>query len=372
MTMTARLLLLLTLTMTGLAVGGQAAPRWRTDLGKRSIALEELKPGGPGKDGIPALTRPKFETVAAAGKWLNGREAVIVASEGGETRLYPLQILLWHELVNDEVGGVPVLVSYCPLCNSAVVFDRRVDGKAQEFGVSGMLRDSDMVMFDRETESLWQQITGEAIVGDHTGKRLRMMPSQTVPFATAAEQYPGAKVLSRETGYERAYGRNPYVGYEFGDRLLFPVRKPALQGARMLERLVALHTEKAARAYPFPALRRRPVVEGELGGERYVVFYSDKAKSALDAEWLAASQDAGAVGVFRPVVDGRELRFQTRRDGVFLDEQTGSTWNLLGGATAGPLKGRRLEPFPHTVAFAFAWMVFRPDTEIVRPGKKGR
>src|SRR5579863_5188381 len=135
-----------------------AGGSWHTDISKRSINLNELKPGGPGKDGIPALNRPKFTSVAEAGRWLDPKEPVIVVERAADVRAYPLQILIWHELVNDQIGDTPLLISYCPLCNSAVVFDRRVAGSVYDFGVSGMLRDSDMVMFDRQTDSLWQQI----------------------------------------------------------------------------------------------------------------------------------------------------------------------------------------------------------------------
>lgn len=363
--------LVLCLLLVGPIAAGQQPSNWRTDTSKRSIELNELKPGGPGKDGIPALTNPRFESAATAGKWLSSREPVVVVASGGEARVYPLQVLLWHELANDELDGVPILVSYCPLCNSAIVFDRRVGGKPYEFGVSGMLRDSDMVMFDRETESLWQQITGEAIVGVHTGRRLPVIPSQTVPFEIAAQQYPAAKVLSRNTGFKRQYGKNPYAGYEFGNQLMFPVRPHSLKGAKLLERIVTLGGETGSRAYSFSDLRKAPVVEGEWDGSRYVILYSEKGTSALDAERLAESRNVGAVGVFSPEIDGMSLRFKFH-EGRFVDDQTGSTWNLLGGATAGPLAGKQLKPFPHAVAFAFAWLVFRPDTEIVRPAASPR
>lgn len=361
--------IILCLALTGIFATGQPVGNWRTDLSNRSIELGELKNGGPGKDGIPALANPKFETMASAAKWLDSKEPVIVITVGDETRVYPVQILIWHELVNDEIGDLPILVSYCPLCNSTVVFDRRIGGRSHGFGVSGMLRDSDMVMFDRETESLWQQITGEAIVGSHTGKRLAMIPSQTVAFDLVVQQYPAAKVMSRSTGYSREYGKNPYVGYEFGNQLMFPVRTSKLRGARLLERVVALDSKSASRAYPFSALKKAPVVQGEIDGMSYVIFFSEKSKSALDAERLADSRNVGAAGVFLPVLDGMTLSFKVR-DGSFVDDQTGSTWNLLGGAMTGPLAGKRLLPFPHTVPFAFAWLVFRPNTQIIRPDPK--
>ncbi len=182
-------------SIIALPLFGQLTGRhWRTDTSKHSVSLKELRPGGPGKDGIPALDHPKFVSVGEARKWLEAKEPLIVVQTEQEVRAYPLQILIWHELVNDWIGDTPVLISYCPLCNSAVVFDRRLGGSVYDFGVSGMLRDSDMVMYDRTTESLWQQITGEAIVGTLTGSRLTVLPSQTVSLAVLGDHFPQAKV----------------------------------------------------------------------------------------------------------------------------------------------------------------------------------
>lgn len=344
-------------------VSGQFSPgKWTTDTSRRSIELDELALGGPGKDGIPAIHDPRFVSVEDAAVWLEAKEPVIVIRQGDEVQGYPLQILMWHELVNDTVAGVPILVSYCPLCNSAVVFDRRVGGRTYEFGVSGMLRDSDMVMYDRETDSLWQQITGEGIVGAMTGQQLKMIASQTIPFRLLMEQHPDAKILSRDTGYARAYGENPYVGYESTEQLMFPARRSS--GVRLKERLVAIVRDGRAKAYPFELLRRSGVVGDEIGGDPYVIFFREGMRSALEDRVIAESRERGAATVFFPEVDGRRLTFQ-QRDGRIVDEEIGSTWNLLGVAVDGPLAGRQLTPVPHQVAFAFAWLVFQPDTEVV-------
>lgn len=337
---------------------------WRTDISKRSIALDELVSGGPPKDGIPALDFPRFETVPAAARWLGEKEPVLVVELGQDVRAYPFQILIWHELVNDQLGDRPVLVSYCPLCNSALVFDRRVRGGVLTFGVSGMLRGSDMVMFDRQTESLWQQITGEALVGSFTGTRLSIVPSQTVPFETFAKQFPNGRVLSRETGHRRPYGRSPYAGYESGQRLMFPVPVPRQARRKPLGRLLAVKCSERAKAYPLEALRNAGVVEGECAGNRFVIFFERGMRSAVDAELIRESRDAGAAGVFVPVVDSQHLSFR-RESGKIVDTQTGSTWNLWGIATEGPLAGKRLPAVEHGIYFAFAWLTFYPDTEIV-------
>ena len=343
--------------------------RWRTDLSKHSIDLKELKAGGPGKDGIPALSHPRFVTTAEARKWLDQKEPVIVV-ESGEVRAYPLEILIWHELVNDSIDDLPILISYCPLCNSAVVFDRRIGDTTYDFGVSGMVRNSDMVMFDRQTESLWQQITGEAIAGALTGQQLKILPAETISFQVVSAQFPRAKVLSRETGYARAYGQNPYVGYESSGPPIFPVTRSRMP-VPLMERIVAITETGKTKAYPFSSLRKAHVVEDAIDSTRYVILFEGGMRTAIDSARVADSRDVGAVGVFSPELDGRTLSFQYK-NGAILDHETGSTWNVLGIATDGPLAGHRLKPIEHTVAFAFAWLAFRPETEIVQPNQPVR
>jgi len=164
-----------------------AETRWRgewprTDFSKRTVALDEIDSGGPPKDGIPAIDRPRFVTPAEARGWLDPREPVIVLELNGETRAYPLQILMFHEIVNDTVGGQPVTVTFCPLCNASIVFDRRVGGAVLDFGTTGKLRKSDLVMYDRQSESWWQQFTGKGIVGRHAGATLGLRSATIGPF----------------------------------------------------------------------------------------------------------------------------------------------------------------------------------------------
>jgi hypothetical protein len=341
-----------------------SAGQWRTDLSRKSISLSELKSGGPPKDGIPAIDQPKFVPPQQAAAWLSPKEPVMVVEQAGEARAYPLQILIWHELVNDEIAGLPILVSYCPLCNSALVFDRRIEGKVYDFGVSGMLRNSDMVMYDRQTDSLWQQIGGDAIVGTLTGRKLKMVRSQTVAFDVFARHFPQGRVLSRDTGHRRAYGQNPYAGYEFGNRLLAPLSSPSPIRLAPLERVVAIEGEATSRGYTFSLLRRRGVIGDRIQDRRFVIFWEEGMVTVLDQGQIRDSRDVGAAGVFSPELDGRRLSFR-RRNGRIIDQQTGSTWNILGVAVAGPLAGKGLEPVEHGVYFAFAWLAFRPGAEIV-------
>jgi len=337
---------------------------WDTNFSKHSIDPSELLAGGPPKDGIPAVNDPDFIPPKKASRWLADNEPVILVEHNGEARAYPLQILIWHEMANDRIGDLPIVVTFCPLCNSSLVFDRRIDGEVHEFGVSGMLRNSDLVMYDRKTDSLWQQLTGEAIVGDYTGKRLKVVTSQVVPFEDFRKQFPDGKVLSRNTGHNRPYGKTPYAGYEGKRGTIFPVKLEAQVPVHPKERLVTLTGNGKSMAFPFSYLRKRQVAEDKIGGEPFVIFYEERGVSALDSERISKSKDIGSVGVFSPVVDGERLKFREKK-GNFEDKQTGSTWNLLGRAVDGPMKGKKLKPLQHGVYYAFAWLAFRPDTDVV-------
>ena len=182
---------------------------WNTNWELHTINYQDILSGGPPRDGIPSIDTPQFIDQAAAAAWLADNEPVIALEIDGDARAYPLQVITWHEIVNDTVGDVPVVVTFCPLCNSALVFDRRFQDDLFEFGVSGLLRNSDLIMYDRTTESLWQQFTGEGIVGDLAGEQLTFLPSSLVSFADFRDAFPEGVVLSRETGFNRAYGRNP-------------------------------------------------------------------------------------------------------------------------------------------------------------------
>lgn len=187
------------------------------------IEPDDIVSGGPPPDGIPAIDEPTFIRAADV-DWLDGAEPVLLLTLAGETRGYPVQIMTWHEIVNDTVGGVPVAVTYCPLCNSGVAFERQVGGRLLSFGTSGRLYADNLVMYDRQTESLWPQLTFTAAVGVLTGTKLTPHPLQAVSWDEFRAAHPGAWVLSRDTGFTRDYGHNPYVGYDNPDsRPLFPV-----------------------------------------------------------------------------------------------------------------------------------------------------
>ena len=334
---------------------------WKTDFSKRSIPLSEIFSGGPGKDGIPAIDVPVFEDIAGGDEWLDDKEQVHVVDVQGEVRAYPLAILIWHEIVNDSFNDVPVAVTYCPLCNSAITFDRRLGDRTLDFGVSGVLRHSDMIMFDRQTESWWQQLVGEAIIGELLGERLTVLPSFLVSWEDFKEAFPDGRVLSRDTGHQRQYGRNPYELYDRQTPFLF--FGEADKRLRPLDRVVVVEEGEDAVAFPLSVLEHEPVVHYTLGEQDLVVFFQFGANSALDDATVAGGRDVGAAAVYRPEADGQQLTF-TAAGETFVDDQTGSQWNLLGQAVDGPLAGAKLTPVVHGTHFWFAWAVFKPFTSV--------
>jgi len=339
---------------------------WSTDFTKASVDLGDFLGGGPPKDGIPAIDQPKFQSITEARGWLAERSPVISLSVGGTARAYPLAILTWHEIVNDTLGGVPVVVTFCPLCNTALVFERQLGGTTYDFGTTGNLRYSDLVMYDRQTESWWQQATGEAIVGELTGTRLTFLPAQVVSLAAFVAAHPTGDVLGRDTGFARSYGQNPYVGYdEVG---LPPFLFDGVVDGRLAPkaRVVTFGSGPEAIAYPFSELRKTGVATGTLEGSPVVAFWAPGVASALGPGTIGDGADVGATGVFRPAVDGRQLTFQRQggEDAPITDKETGSTWSITGRATAGSLAGSQLAPVPHGDHFWFAWAAFSPETTI--------
>lgn len=198
--------------------------------------LDDVLAGGPPKDGIPAIHDPEFETQSQASDWLDDEGLGILYKDEDEVRFYPYAVLYWHEIANDVVNGKPISVTFCPLCGSAIVFDRTVDGKVEQFGVSGKLWESNLLMYDFETESLWSQILGEAVVGEKTGQVLEILPADTLSFGEVKANFPEAEVLSKNTGFRRDYGASPYGNYETNDALYFPVTGLAGEQAEVFQK----------------------------------------------------------------------------------------------------------------------------------------
>ncbi len=340
---------------------------WNTDWSKATIDLSELRRGlaaSDPRDGIPPIDEPKLETVAEASEWLDDREPVALAEAGGEARAYPLRILTWHEVVNDELGGLPVAVTYCPLCNSAVGFEREIEGQVLTFGVSGLLRNSDLVMWDRQTESLWQQISGEGIVGELAGTQLKFVPVTLVSWETFREQFPEATVLSQDTGFGRSYGVNPYDFYDSSSRpFLFSGdvddRYPAM------ERVLAIVLNETNKAYPFSLISEEGAVNDEVAGKPIVVFWGDEdTASALSDREIAEGRAVGTGAAYSRTVDGRVLTFGPAGEDTFEDDETGTTWDLLGNGVDGPLAGEKLEPVIADTPLWFAWAAFNQGSPV--------
>jgi len=333
------------------------------------IDPDRIIDGGPAPDGIPPIDHPEF-LAARAVRFLDEREPVLAVEVRGRAKAYPLRILMWHEIVNDAVGGVPVTVTYCPLCNTGVAFRRPViGGKLLDFGTSGKLYNSNLLMYDRQTRSYWSQALGQAVVGELAGAKLRLVPALIVSWRDWLASHPDGLVLSTNTGFARDYGRNPYVGYVHASRPFLydgdvDPRLPAMEYVLG----VAMGTE--IEAFPFSELSRRAtagvaVAADSVGGRSVVVFWARGTLSALDASDIPASEDVGAAAAFLPVLDGRSLTFTTGPEGI-TDTRTGSRWNIEGRAVGGQLAGRRLEPAVAINGFWFDWAAFHPDTRIFR------
>ncbi len=342
------------------------AASWKTDFQRHTVPLREIREGGPPRDGIPSIDRPNFDTVSEGRRWLRDREPVVFVERAGDARAYPLQILVWHEIVNDVVGREPLAVTFCPVCNAAIAFRRQLRGLLLDFGTTGKLRYSDLVMYDRQTESWWQQMTGEALVGRLAGTRLEPVAAQILSWAEFARAWPRGRVLNRSTGHRRPYGRNPYVGYDDLRGLPFLYDRAPDKRLRPMERVVAFSLEGQSVAYPVEILRKVRVVNDQVAGRPLVVFWVPGTASALDREEIPLSRDVGSSGVFERSVDGRVLTFVFRRE-RFEDTATGTVWDLFGQATQGPLRGKKLRPVVHGTYFWFAWATFQPHTRVRWP-----
>ena len=323
--------------------------------------------GGPPPDGIPPIDDPVFLPVAENLDLLPASEPVVALDIGGDARAYPIRALVWHEIVNDTVGGVPVAVTYCPLCNSAATYDRRIEGAVTTFGTSGRLYASALVMYDRATESLWTHYDGRAVVGVLAGTELAEYPSPLLSWGDFRSAHPTGKVLDwEETGFSRDYGRNPYTGYDDPEGTPFLFRGALDDRAGAMARVVGIEVPGSSVAYLLDAVRRGEgnATNTTVGGRDLVILWRPGQSSALDDEAIAEGVDVGSVGVFEAQVDGATLTFTHTNDG-FVDSDTGSVWSITGEALSGPLAGSQLERVPHLDTFWFAWSTYQPDTTLV-------
>ncbi len=298
-------------------------------------------------DAIPPIDQPVYGD-ASAGDWLAPDDLVLGYVAGAQAYAYPFKIMNYHEIVNDDLNGVPVLISYCPLCRSAIVYDRRVDGDVLSFGNTSALYESDLVMVDRTTGSYWWQVAGTAIVGPLTGTALQPLPSVVATWTDWASLHPKTLVLTRATGFSRRYEQDAFAGYADildSGRFPFPVGEAARDARlRPSALVVGVVVNEVARAYPVENLI--DPINDEVGGDDIVVFPTD-----------------GGATVFGAIVDGETLRFE-RRNGDFVDVETGSVWTASGVAVSGARQGARLTSFPSRTTFWFAFVGAFPDVEL--------
>lgn len=322
-----------------------------TDDGRRYVVHpDELVQGCPGMDCIPSLDDPSFVTAEDADEWLADSDVVMGVEIGGETKAYPLRILERHEIVNDVVGGEPVAVTYCPLCRSGVVHSRELEGRNLTFGVSGMLRDANLVMYDRQTETYWSQIGGWAIIGPLVPARLELLPAAVVRWEDWYRGHPETEVLSRETGIYPAssYDELLYERYHQRPSVGFGVDEPS-GDLPAKEVVYGIEVDDAAKAYPEVLVRNETLINDAVGGMPVVVFISP---------------DDGAVLAYERRVEGEELSFELD-NGTLLDQDE-NRWSLSGEAMEGPLEGTELERFRTDAFYWFAWEKFNEGTTVYR------
>ena len=281
------------------------------DYSRHSIPVEEIFSGGPAKDGIPSIDKPRFITVDQAKDFLKNEDRVLGLAKNGHAKAYPIKILNWHEIVNDKIGNQVIVVTFCPLCGTGMIFDARVDGQNLTFGVSGLLYQSDMLLYDRKTESLWSQIKTEAVTGPLTGARLKLLSSTQTSWRQWKKKHPRTLVLSQRTGHRRNYDRDPYLGYYTTSRLMFDVKNRNRE-FHPKERVIGVDLGGTVKAYPFSELAKtKQPVKDKLNGTPIKVFFDKESQTAVI------------------------------RDG----------------------QGNEI---PSVVGFWFAWFAFHPDTKVFR------
>lgn len=334
---------------------------WRTDLTRVAADLSDAVVVAGGRGPIQVITEPRHEAVEEADAWLSDREPVLTAFAGDEARAYPLRLLLAHEAVNDWLGGSPLLVTYCPRCNSAAVFERNIGTLTLEFGAASVLRSENRVLFDAATESWWQQASGESIAGEFAGFRLRPVRSALISWADFKQTYPDGTVLSQSSGFDLDYEFNPYFNIDFSQPGPSVGEIDPRLPARA--RVVGLLNNGEPLAIPFSDLFFSGTVNVTVGNAPVALFWQRGTTSPLSSADITQGRDVGAAVAFDARLDGRTLTFRVER-GAFADEQTGSTWSITGEAVSGPLAGNRLDVFPHVNSFWSCWAAFRPETRL--------
>ena len=336
---------------------GQSNAQKEEELQKHIVPLDQIVSGGPPPDGIPSIDIPKFVTVHEAGNnFLSDSDLVLGININGDIRAYPLLILVWHEIVNDKVGGVPVAVTYCPLCFTNQVFNSTIgSNQILQFGTSGKLYNSNLVMYDRASKSLWSQALGQAIVGKYAGQKLQRIPFDIAYWKDWKQLYPNSKILSKDTGFSRPYGADPYGDYYTNDQLYFPVSNHDNR-LGLKEKIVGLDNTGGIgivqyKAYKLQQVESQKVINDDMGGKPVTLL----------------SLYPAMVRVYdRMVIEGGKiLEFEyNNSNNKITDKQTGTEWNFDGQAVNGTLKGTHLTRLPFDEGFWFEWVAFHPKTAL--------
>jgi hypothetical protein len=320
------------------------------------VPLDQIVSGGPPRDGIPSIDNPKFlSTEEASSNFLQGSDLVVGLEINGDVRAYPLKILVWHEIVNDDVGGTPVAVTYCPLCFTSQVFNRTIDGQVVEFGTSGKLYNSNLVMYDRTSESLWSQAMAKGIVGKHAGKDLERIPFDVAAWNEWKKLHPESKVLSTDTGFGRPYGVDPYGNYYTEPNILFPVsHKDDRLGPK--EIVIGLEDNENYKAYRISDIENKKVVNDAIGNKQIaLVSLEPFMVRVFDRSIIHPESSSTEVTTL-------QLEYESSSN-LLVDKETGTKWNFDGKAVEGSMKGKSLTRLSLDEGFWFSWVAFHPNTE---------
>ncbi len=310
---------------------------------KHLIPLDKIRGGGPPKDGIPSIDNPVFADIQGS-HFMSDSDTVIGLEINGEAKAYPSFILVWHEIVNDNVGGTPVAVTYCPLCYTNQVFERVIDGQEVEFGTSGKLYNSNLLMYDRFTESYWSQALGIAVKGELTGYQLNLIPFDVITWGDWKKLHPDTVVMTTDTGHIRSYATDPYGNYYTEPRIFFPVEH---SDDRMhpKEIVIGFNQNNIYKAYKQNDIESNVIINDSIGETPVMLIslYSENSRA------------------FERTINGMVLDFEYM-DGKIFDSQTNSEWDYDGLSVSGEYQGEQLERMPIEPGFWFEWFAFHPQT----------
>ena len=320
--------------------------------GEWLIPKDEVLSGGPGKDGIPALTNPDMVSIAQV-NYMNDEDLIIGFKDGDEVKGYTHVVLDWHEIINDVVGDKNIAVTYCPLTGTGIGWNRTINGSTTTFGVSGLLYNTNLIPYDRETDSNWSQIRLDCVNGDRMGAQVETLPIVEMNWKTWKTLYPNSEIVSLNTGINRSYGRYPYGSYRTDNSLNFPISTHDNRLHRK-ERVLGVINGNTAKVYRFSSFETNTinVIADTYKGEKLVV---------------CGSKELNFLVAYKRTLDGQELQFtalQNASDDAVMEDQEGNRYNVFGEAVAGPRKGQRLNATRSFIGYWFSWGTFYPEPEI--------